>query len=76
MVVGFRFDIVGMAISTRTMAGMWWEDWPASSCPILLVHGKKTGLSNWKKRSVWNHEDLIQNLKFLKHAVTVSILMI
>jgi esterase len=39
---GFRFDIVGMTISTRTMAGMWWEDWPASSCPILLVHGKKS----------------------------------
>ncbi|MBW7455640.1 alpha/beta fold hydrolase [Paenibacillus sepulcri] len=39
---GFRFDIKGMAISTQSMNGIWWEDWLASTCPILLVHGKKS----------------------------------
>jgi pimeloyl-ACP methyl ester carboxylesterase len=39
---GFRFDLKGMNISTQSMSGIWWEDWLASTCPILLVHGKKS----------------------------------
>lgn len=39
---GFRFDIEGMAISTRSLCGNWWDDWLASECPILLIHGTKS----------------------------------
>lgn len=39
---GFRFDIKGMAISTQCMNGTRWEEWLASTCPVLLVHGKKS----------------------------------
>jgi pimeloyl-ACP methyl ester carboxylesterase len=39
---GFRFDIKGMALSTQNINGNHWGDWLASTCPILLVHGKKS----------------------------------
>lgn len=39
---GFRFDIEGMAISTRSIGGNWWGDWLTSTCPILLIHGGKS----------------------------------
>ncbi|MGG4454385.1 alpha/beta fold hydrolase [Brevibacillus porteri] len=39
---GFRSDLTGMPISQRHINGEWWSDWLASSCPILLIHGKKS----------------------------------
>lgn len=39
---GFRSDLKGMKISQENINGVWWEDWLASTCPILLIHGKKS----------------------------------
>ncbi|NOU93216.1 alpha/beta fold hydrolase [Paenibacillus sp. LMG 31456] len=39
---GLRFDLKGMVISTQSINGIRWEEWLASTCPILLVHGKKS----------------------------------
>lgn len=39
---GFRSDLKGMSISQQHVNGIWWEDWLASTCPILLIHGKKS----------------------------------
>ncbi|UKK98466.1 alpha/beta fold hydrolase [Brevibacillus brevis] len=39
---GFRSDLKGMPISQRHINGEWWNEWLASSCPILLIHGKKS----------------------------------
>lgn len=39
---GFRSDLRGMNISTQNINGVWWEDWLSSTCPILLIHGKKS----------------------------------
>ncbi|NEW07388.1 alpha/beta hydrolase [Paenibacillus sp. SYP-B3998] len=39
---GFRSDLKGMRISQQNVNGIWWEDWLSSSCPILLIHGKKS----------------------------------
>ncbi|MGG1658067.1 alpha/beta fold hydrolase [Brevibacillus sp. NRS-1366] len=39
---GFRSDLKGMKISQQNINGGWWEDWLASTCPILLIHGQKS----------------------------------
>lgn len=39
---GFRSDLKGMKISQQNINGSWWEDWLSSTCPILLIHGKKS----------------------------------
>lgn len=39
---GFRYDLKGMNISQQHLNGNWWEDWLSSTCPVLLVHGKKS----------------------------------
>lgn len=39
---GFRSDLKGMKISQQNSNGEWWEDWLSSTCPILLIHGKKS----------------------------------
>jgi len=39
---GFRSDLKGVPISAQNTNGDWWEDWLASSCPILLIHGGKS----------------------------------
>ncbi len=39
---GFRSDLKGMSISQQNINGVWWEDWLSSTCPILLIHGKKS----------------------------------
>jgi len=39
---GFRSDLQGMPVSQRNISGVWWEDWLASTCPILLIHGQKS----------------------------------
>ncbi|BBI33393.1 alpha/beta fold hydrolase [Cohnella abietis] len=39
---GFRSDLKGMKISAQNISGIWWEDWLTSSCPILLIQGKKS----------------------------------
>lgn len=39
---GFRSDLKGMRVSQHNINGSWWEDWLSSTCPILLVHGKKS----------------------------------
>ncbi|MFD2368698.1 alpha/beta fold hydrolase [Brevibacillus sp. GCM10020057] len=39
---GFRSDLQGMLVSQQNCNGSWWEDWLASTCPILLIHGKKS----------------------------------
>jgi esterase len=41
---GFRFDIEGMVVSSRAINGDWWNDWLASTCPMLLIHGAKSWL--------------------------------
>ncbi|MFT9846758.1 alpha/beta fold hydrolase [Aneurinibacillus sp. REN35] len=41
---GFRSDVKGMKFSQQNVNGVWWEDWLSSSCPILLIHGKKSFL--------------------------------
>lgn len=39
---GFRTDLKGLQVSVPLSNGIWWEDWLASSCPILLIHGGKS----------------------------------
>ncbi|QHT58601.1 alpha/beta hydrolase [Paenibacillus lycopersici] len=39
---GFRTDLKGLQVSVPQSNGIWWEDWLASSCPILLIHGGKS----------------------------------
>ncbi|CAG7630413.1 alpha/beta fold hydrolase [Paenibacillus allorhizosphaerae] len=39
---GFRSDLKGMPVSQKHCNGAWWEDWLSSTCPILLIHGKKS----------------------------------
>ncbi|KQL45984.1 hydrolase [Brevibacillus choshinensis] len=39
---GFRTDLKGMPFSQQNCNGSWWDDWLASTCPILLIHGKKS----------------------------------
>lgn len=39
---GFRSDLKGMKISQQNVNGVWWEDWLSSTCPILLIHNKKS----------------------------------
>ncbi|KQN98825.1 alpha/beta fold hydrolase [Paenibacillus sp. Leaf72] len=43
---GFRCDLKGMLISQQNLNGAWWDDWLASRCPILLIHGKKSFVLN------------------------------
>ncbi|WP_422677877.1 alpha/beta fold hydrolase [Bacillus smithii] len=43
---GFRFDLKGMRISQQNINGVWWKDWGSSTCPILLIHGKKSFVLN------------------------------
>ncbi|MFC3746914.1 alpha/beta fold hydrolase [Paenibacillus sp. GCM10012306] len=39
---GFRTDLKGLQTIIVQVNGDWWEDWLASSCPILLIHGRKS----------------------------------
>ncbi|MCK6258631.1 alpha/beta hydrolase [Fictibacillus sp. KIGAM418] len=39
---GFCTDLKGMKVSVQNSNGVWWEDWLSSTCPILLVHGRKS----------------------------------
>lgn len=39
---GFRSDLQGMKVSHQHLTGVWWDDWLSSSCPTLLVHGKRS----------------------------------
>jgi esterase len=39
---GFRFDHAKMGVSLRMLAGDWWQDWLASRCPALLLHGHRS----------------------------------
>ncbi|MEX3618965.1 alpha/beta fold hydrolase [Paenibacillus glucanolyticus] len=39
---GFRSDLQGIPVSTQHTKGDWWKDWLASTCPILLIHGKQS----------------------------------
>ncbi|CAG7655087.1 alpha/beta fold hydrolase [Paenibacillus allorhizosphaerae] len=39
---GFRTDLKGLQISVLQSNGVWWDDWLGSSCPILLIHGRKS----------------------------------
>jgi esterase len=39
---GFRFDYSKLAQSMKLIAGDWWADWLASTCPALLLHGQKS----------------------------------
>jgi pimeloyl-ACP methyl ester carboxylesterase len=39
---GFRFDYEKIARSMRLIAGDWWQDWLATTCPTLLLHGHKS----------------------------------
>ncbi|MCY9590160.1 alpha/beta hydrolase [Paenibacillus chitinolyticus] len=43
---GFRTDLTGMRSSQENINGQWWEDWLSSTCPILLIHGKKSFVMN------------------------------
>jgi len=43
---GFRTDLKGMKSSQENSNGQWWEDWLSSTCPILLIHGKKSFVMN------------------------------
>lgn len=36
---GFLFDAEDMVASQGALVGDWWDDWLASTCPALLVHG-------------------------------------
>ena len=39
---GFRFDIAGLARSQELVLGDRWADWLGSSCPTLLVNGRRS----------------------------------
>lgn len=39
---GFRTDLKGIRVSQQNINGSWWDDWLASTCPILLIHGRKS----------------------------------
>ena len=39
---GFRADLKGMIVSAQLVTGVWWNDWLSSTCPILLIHGRKS----------------------------------
>ncbi len=39
---GFRFSLAGLARSQELVLGDHWADWLASSCPALLIHGRKS----------------------------------
>ncbi|MFD7521750.1 alpha/beta fold hydrolase [Paenibacillus chitinolyticus] len=43
---GFRTDLKGMRSSQENANGKWWDDWMSSTCPILLIHGKKSFVMN------------------------------
>ncbi|WP_217559112.1 alpha/beta fold hydrolase [Paenibacillus sp. GbtcB18] len=43
---GFRTDLKGMRSSQENANGKWWDDWLSSTCPILLIHGKKSFVMN------------------------------
>jgi len=38
----YRFDKANLAESQKRLNGNWWNDFLASSCPALLLHGKKS----------------------------------
>ncbi len=38
----FRFDKANLSESQKRLNGTWWDDFLASSCPALLLHGKKS----------------------------------
>lgn len=44
----FRFDAPGLIFSQKMANGDWWEDWEASSCPALLMHGEKSDALSWE----------------------------
>ncbi|WP_286154984.1 alpha/beta hydrolase [Bacillus sp. FJAT-27264] len=39
---GFRTDLEGLQTTIAQVNGDWREDWLSSSCPILLIHGRKS----------------------------------
>lgn len=39
---GFRFDYDKLARSMKLIGGDWWQDWLASKCPALLIHGHRS----------------------------------
>ena len=36
---GFRFNYNSLVTSQQLLQGNWWNDWLASTCPALLLHG-------------------------------------
>ncbi len=38
----YRFDKANLLESQKQLNGNWWDDFLASSCPALLLHGKKS----------------------------------
>ncbi len=39
---GFRFDYEMIDRSMSLIAGDWWQDWLATTCPALLLHGHRS----------------------------------
>ena len=39
---GFRFDYEKLGRSMKLIGGDWWQDWLASTCPALLLHGHRS----------------------------------
>ncbi|MBD0383756.1 alpha/beta fold hydrolase [Paenibacillus sedimenti] len=44
----FRFDASGFIRSQELLNGSWWDDWIASSCPLLLMQGEKSPILSWE----------------------------
>lgn len=42
----YRFDKANLSESQKRLNGKWWNDFLASSCPALLMHGKKSWVVN------------------------------
>ncbi len=38
----YRFDKANLSESQERLNGNWWDDYLASSCPALILHGKKS----------------------------------
>ncbi|WP_037465382.1 alpha/beta fold hydrolase [Shimazuella kribbensis] len=39
---GFRSDVKGIKSSQENVNGVWWDDWLASHCPMLLIYGRRS----------------------------------
>ncbi|MFS0839083.1 alpha/beta fold hydrolase [Paenibacillus sp. 1P03SA] len=64
---GFRTDLKGMKASQENINGQWWEDWLASTCPILLIHGKKSFVMNAEHAELMKSRRPNTSLEIFEH---------